>query len=148
MQIRYLRNFQKNININNLYNKYFNHEKIKNYLPDTSALLLFISVVFNGFGAGLAKQQYYEIKIYRIADKTQESRVDAYLKDAYLPALHRAGIPVVGVFKPVEADTAFGKLIYVFIPFKTIDQFMQLPELLEKDKVYTEAGKSFIDAAL
>jgi len=111
------------------------------------ALLLFISVVFNGFGAVPAKQQYYEIKIYRIADKTQESRVDTYLKDAYLPALHRAGIPIVGVFKPVEADTAFGKLIYVFVPFKTIDQFMQLPELLEKDKVYTEAGKSFIDAA-
>ena len=51
--------------------------------------------------------------------------MDAYLKDAYLPALHRAGIPVVGVFKPVEADTAFGKLVYVFIPFKTVDQFIQ-----------------------
>ena len=111
------------------------------------ALLLFISVAFNGFGAGPEKQQYYEIKIYRIADKTQESKVDAYLRDAYLPALHRAGIPVAGVFKPVEADTAFGKLIYVFVPFKTIDQFLQLPGLLEKDKVYTEAGKSFVDAA-
>jgi hypothetical protein len=111
------------------------------------ALLLFVSVVFNGFGAVPEKQQYYEIKIYSIADKSHEARVDAYLKDAYLPALHRAGIPIVGVFKPVEADTAFGKLIYVFIPFRTIDQFMQLPGLLEKDKVYTDAGKSFIDAA-
>jgi hypothetical protein len=111
------------------------------------ALLLFISVASNGFGTIPAKQQYYEIKIYRIADKTQESRVDAYLRDAYLPALHRAGIPIVGVFKPVEADTAFGKLIYVFIPYKTIDQYLQLPGLLEKDKVYTEAGKSFVDAA-
>jgi hypothetical protein len=110
-------------------------------------LFLFISVVINGYGVVPAKQQYYEIKIYRISDKTQESRVDAYLRDAYLPALHRAGIPIVGVFKPVEADTAFGKLIYVFIPFKTIDQFLQLPGLLEKDKVYTEGGKSFIDAA-
>ena len=110
------------------------------------ALLLFISVVINGFGAGPAKQQYYEIKIYRIADKTQEGRVETYLKEAYLPALHRAGIPVVGVFKPVEADTTFGKLIYVFIPFNTVDQFMQLPGLLQKDKVYWDAGKSFIDA--
>lgn len=110
-------------------------------------LLLFISFGFRSYGAPPAKQQYFEFRIYRIADKTQETRVDAYLKDAYLPALHRAGISTVGVFKPVEADTAFGKLIYVFIPFKTIDQFMQLPELLGKDKVYAEAGKSFVDAA-
>jgi hypothetical protein len=114
------------------------------FLP---AVLFFISVTISGFGAGPEKQQYYEIKIYHIADKMQEGKVDAYLKDAYLPALHRNGIPVVGVFKPVEADTAFvGKLIYVFIPFKTADQFMQLPGLLMKDKVFTNTGKSFADA--
>jgi hypothetical protein len=110
------------------------------------ALLLAFSAVFNCFGAGSEKQQYYEIKIYRIADKLQEGRVDAYLKDVYLPALHRAGIPVIGVFKPVEADTAFGKLIYVFIPFRTFDQFIQLPGQLLKDKVFADAGKSFADA--
>jgi hypothetical protein len=108
--------------------------------------LLFMSVASIGFGKGPSKQQYYEIKIYRIADKTQEAKVDAYLKDAYLPALHRAGIPVVGVFKPVEADTAFGKLVYVLIPFKTVEQFMQLPDQLTKDKAFSDAGKSFIDA--
>jgi len=110
-----------------------------------SALLLFLGAAMNGLAAGPA-QQYYELKIYRIADKMQENRVDAFLKDAYLPALHRAGIPVIGVFKPVEADTAFGKLIYVFIPFKTVDQFMQLNGLLQKDKVYADAGKAFLDA--
>jgi len=81
-------------------------------------LMLFMTIAINAFGAKPAKQQYYEIKIYRISDKGQEGRVDAYLKEAYLPALHRAGIPVVGVFKPVEADTAFGKLVYVFIPYR------------------------------
>ena len=111
------------------------------------ALLLFLSVAINDFAAVPANQQYYVIKIYRISDKSQESRIDAFLKDAYLPALHRAGIPVAGVFKPVEADTAsFGKMIYVFIPFKTVDQFIQLPGILTKDKVYMEAGKSFLDA--
>jgi len=99
------------------------------------------------FGAAPAIQEYFEIKIYHISQKSQESRVDAYLKDAYLPALHRAGILKAGVFKPIETDTAFGKLIYVFIPFKTVDQYFQLPALLEKDKVFIEAGKSFIDAA-
>ena len=110
------------------------------------AFLLFICIGLNSFGVSKAKQMYYEIKVYRIGASTQEASIDAYLKDAYIPALHRAGIPVVGVFKPVEADTAFGKLIYVLIPFKTIDQFMQLPGLLQKDKLYSDAGKAFLDA--
>ena len=76
----------------------------------------------------------------------RRAMIDAYLKDAYLPALHRAGITKVGVFKPVETDTAFGKLVYVFIPFKTVEQYAQLPDKLEKDKVYAEAGKAFLDA--
>jgi hypothetical protein len=89
---------------------------------------------------------YYEIKIYRINSPAQESLMDAYLKDAYIPALHRAGIPTVGVFKPIETDTAFGKMVYVFIPFKTLDQYEQLPAKLGKDQVYTLAGKDFLDA--
>src|SRR5450759_844158 len=144
MRIKYLRSFRKNIN--KLIIKTLTMKKSKILYRIFPSLMLFVSVVFNGFGAGPAKQQYYEIKIYRIADKTQEGMVDAYLKDAYLPALHRAGISIIGVFKPVEADTAFGKLIYVFIPFKTMDQFMQLPDQLLNDKVYTVAGRSFIDA--
>lgn len=77
----------------------------------------------------------------------QERRVDAFLKDAWLPALHRAGIPQAGVFKPVEQDTAaFGKLIYVFIPYTTIDQCIDLEGLLKKDIVYQQAGKDFLDA--
>jgi len=112
----------------------------------TLMLLLFSSVVFSSYGAPPAKQQFYEVRIYRLADKTQEAVIDAYLKDAFLPALHRAGIPTVGVFKPIEADTAFGKLVYVFIPFKTIDQYAKLSDKLGKDQVYLAAGKDFLDA--
>lgn len=108
------------------------------------ALLLFLSVSLSSFAA--PKQQYYEVKLYRISGAAQEAMMDAYLKDAYLPALHRAGIKNVGVFKPVEADTAFGKMVYVFIPYKTMDQYAQLADKLGKDPVYTEAGKAFLDA--
>jgi hypothetical protein len=117
--------------------------KIFHILP---AILLFLAVTLDSFGAPPAKQMYYEVKIYRIKDKAQEATMDAYLKDAYLPALHRAGIPTVGVFKPIEADTSFGKLIYVFIPFKTMDQYVQLSDKLGKDQVYATAGKDFLDA--
>lgn len=108
-------------------------------------LLTLITLSLTSFSA--PKQQYYEIRIYQIADKSQEARVDAFLKDAYIPALHRAGITKVGVFKPVETDTAsFGKLVYVFIPLKTLDDLANLPGIIGKDQVYIQAGKSFTDA--
>jgi hypothetical protein len=89
---------------------------------------------------------YYEIKIYRINSSAQADVTDKYLKDAFIPAMHRAGIAKVGVFKPVETDTAYGKLIYVFIPYKNYDQYFSLEAVLTADKVYQEAGKDFIDA--
>jgi hypothetical protein len=92
------------------------------------------------------KREYYEIKIYHIKDKTQETIVENYLKDAYVPALHRAGIKVVGVFKPVPSDTMSGKLIYVFTPIASLDQLVALPKTLEKDASYMTAGKEYIDA--
>jgi hypothetical protein len=110
----------------------------------TSVLLMFL--VINGFAAPRAKQMYYEIKVYRIGGTDQESRMDAYLKDAFIPAMHRAGISKIGVFKPVEKDTAFGKFIYVFIPLKKADQYFGLEAKLSNDPVYQQAGKEFIDA--
>ena len=107
-----------------------------------TAVLLFITIAGSAFGAPKAKQMYYEVKIFRISGPAQEQMMDSYLKDAFLPALHRAGISNVGVFKPIETDTA----IYVLIPFKTIEQYSQLADKLGKDQVYLQAGKAFIDA--
>jgi len=93
-----------------------------------------------------AKQMYYEIKIYRIDQPSQAATIDKYLKDAFIPAMHRAGIKPVGVFKPVENDADFGNLIYVFVPYKTTDQYFKVSDILEKDQVYQQAGEDFLDA--
>ena len=111
-----------------------------------ATLLLFMFVTFNVLSAAPAKQMYYEIKIYRVSQPSQLETIESYLKDAFIPAVHRAGITNVGVFKPVEADSAFGKMIYVFIPYNTADQFTMLVTALENDQVYQQAGKAFLDA--
>jgi hypothetical protein len=98
------------------------------------------------YGKAPAKQMFYEIKIYRLKDPGKAIVIDKYLKEAFIPAVHRAGIPTVGVFKPVEADTAYGKMIYVFIPYETADQYFNLIEALDKDQVYQQTGKDFLDA--
>jgi len=110
------------------------------------AFLLFLSVVFNGFSAPPATQMYYELRIYRLKDPGKGAVIDNYLKDAFIPAMHRAGISKVGVFKPVEKDTAFAKMVYVFIPYETMDQYLNGLTILENDPVYLQAGKDFLDA--
>jgi hypothetical protein len=110
----------------------------------TGMLCLLLSVSF--LFAAPPKREFYEIKIYHVKDADQASRVDNYLKDAYIPAMHRAGIKSVGVFKPVASDTAAGKLIYVLTPLKSLEQLVDLPKTLNKDAAYLSAGKDYIDA--
>lgn len=110
------------------------------------ACILLLSISFDTFSAPKGKQQYYEIKVYRVNQSTQSERVDNYLRNSFIPAMHRAGIAKVGVFKPIESDTAYGKLIYVFIPYKSMDQYLKLPSILKKDKEYQENSRSFVSA--
>jgi hypothetical protein len=118
---------------------------MKKTLFTTLILLLFSATAFL-HGKGPAKQMYYEIKVYRISQASQAATIDKYLKDAFIPAMHRAGIGTIGVFKPVETDTAYNRLIYVFVPYKTADQYFKLADLLAKDQVYLQAGREFLDA--
>ena len=110
-------------------------------------LLMLLAFSINVKGQTASKQEYYEIKIYHLTQKAQELRVDSFLQEAYLPALHKAGITKVGVFKPVETDTAFGKRIYVLIPYNSLDQFSKLQDILNADQQYKTAGKSYLNAA-
>lgn len=107
---------------------------------------LMVAMPFQISSAQKGKQMYYELKVYRYSSPAQEQVTDNYLKNAFIPALHRAGITNIGVFKPVEKDTAYGKMVYVFVPFKTPDQYFKLVETLESDQTYQQAGKEFLDA--
>ncbi|WP_025764072.1 NIPSNAP family protein [Dyadobacter tibetensis] len=108
------------------------------------ALILFLAVTVSW--AHAQKKEFYEIKIYQIKNSEQGQRVEKYLKDAYIPAMHRAGIKNVGVFKPVSADSLSDKQIYVLTPFKSLDQLVNLNQSLEKDQMYLSSGKDYIDA--
>ncbi|MBS1597822.1 MAG: NIPSNAP family protein [Bacteroidetes bacterium] len=108
-------------------------------------IALFANTTPNVYGFA-PPRSYFQIKIYQLKDKDQEERVDKFLQQAYLPALHRAGIGKVGVFKQIGNDTAAIRRVYVLIPFKSMDQFTKLPEILAKDNQYLTDGKNYIDA--
>ena len=96
--------------------------------------------------ANEAKREYYQLTVYQFRDTTQERLIDEYLSKAYLPALHKRGIKSIGVFKPIANDTAKIKIVYVLVPFKTLDQAKDLPGLLMKDNEYLKAAKIYLDA--
>ncbi|WP_181303988.1 NIPSNAP family protein [Rufibacter sp. XAAS-G3-1] len=114
------------------------------------AAFLGLAITFKAVSA--PKREFYQLKIYHLKDQAQENRLDRFLKDAYLPALHRAGVAKVGVFKPAQdaAANATGsaeKLVYVFIPFKSAAQVFKVEEDLTKDKQLATAGQDYFNAA-
>jgi hypothetical protein len=96
--------------------------------------------------ANAAERDFYQIQVFQLAGKAQEDRVDQYLKTAYLPALHRAGVAKVGVFKPIAAEASAGKQIIVWLPLATLDQLDQLQTSLAKDAAYQAAAIDFLNA--
>ncbi|MFO7670312.1 MAG: NIPSNAP family protein [Bacteroidales bacterium] len=118
---------------------------MKTHLPR-----IFLMLAFSVLAAGISFSQtrdIYQLKIYSIENEQQEQQVNHFLKDAYIPALHRTGIKNVGVFSPVEEEEMAGKLIYVLIPFESIGQFEQLGALLNKDGEFLKKGSDYINAA-
>ncbi|WP_044170339.1 NIPSNAP family protein [Flectobacillus major] len=96
------------------------------------------------------RRDFYQLKIYHLKTKDQEKRLDSFLENAFLPALHRLGISKVGVFKPIVAADApepTEQLVYVFIPFKSSDDFLKLDKKLAADKQYALDGQDYLDAA-
>ncbi len=121
---------------------------MKNIFRKNSYLLFIVCLVFVSLSAAGKKQKdFYQIKVYTLKDNAQVLAVDQYLKNAYLPALHRAGINKVGVFKPIANDTAQVKKIFVFIPFSSIKKWQSLQEELDKDAAYQTAAKDYTDAS-
>ena len=91
--------------------------------------------------------EIYTITVYHFKDAQQEVVLDTYLQTAYLPALHRKNKNNIGVFKPIANDTAADKIIYVIVPFKSLDEMQSLDKSLAADSTYMLAGKDYFTAS-
>jgi hypothetical protein len=107
-------------------------------------MLAFFSTLYAGEPS--ADRRIFEIRIYHFTTAEQETILDNFLKNAYFPALHKQGIKMVGAYKPLANDTAKNKRLYVFIPYKSIRDFEQTGDKLNKDKALAEAGAEYINA--
>ncbi len=113
---------------------------IKRFVSITLFVLAF------AISSSISARDYYQLKVYNIKDADQEARIDTYLKMAYIPAMHRAGIKHVGVFKPMADDPAAGTKVFVLITLKDLSQIEKIEAALEKDKAFQTAGVDYINA--
>lgn len=120
---------------------------MKSKMLFTKVLSVTVFILIICLTSSLSARDYYQIKVYNVKDQAQGTAVENYLKEAYLPGLHRAGIKMVGVFKPVASDTTFfGKKIFVFIPLKELALIEKIESSLAKDKEYLTKGAAYINA--
>jgi len=89
-------------------------------------------------------QQWYELRTYQFANDGQRQLTSAYLEQAYLPALNRAGIQPVGAF--VEQQPQGVARLYVLIPFDSIEVFTAINGKLAHDEAYLKAGEAYLRA--
>jgi hypothetical protein len=84
------------------------------------SMILLLSFGFSIKASAVARE-YYLLQIYHCSTQKQIDHIDVFMKSTYLPYLHEAGISKVGVFTPIDNDTAIDKKIFVWIPLKSID---------------------------
>ena len=108
--------------------------------------VLFVFAMMSPLNTTAKEHDVYQISIYHLKSNAQVARMDQYLENVFLPALHRLKYKDIGVFKPIANDTSAVKFIYVIIPFKSLDDWARLDETLHKDLAYQAGAADFMDA--
>ncbi|MFX0555225.1 NIPSNAP family protein [Maribacter sp. CXY002] len=115
--------------------------------PSLSVLIIILTIFsFTIVKGQEVQKEFYELKTYTIKNSDQESRLDNYLANAYLPALKRHGVSNIGVFKLRPNKFMPSNKIYVLTPYNSLAQFESMEATLANDKSHLTAGKEYITA--
>jgi len=112
--------------------------KNQRFVLSSFIMCLFLISQFSAVYAGKPKREFYQLTVYHYGTEAQEKVIEQYLEAALLPALHRAGISNIGVFKAIANDTAVDKLLYVFVPVKNLEMITTIDLKLKKDDAFSK----------
>lgn len=90
------------------------------------------------------KQAFYELRVYTFKNPEQQKITEDYFAKAAIPALNRLGSKNIGVFK--ELKPGIPPKLFVIIPYKSIEDFVQADEKLLNDAVYISAAADYLTA--
>lgn len=83
-------------------------------------------------------REFYELRRYHLRRGPKQKIFDDYLREAWLPAMGRAGVGPVGVFSVMLGPES--PSVWVLVPFKSLDEFASLPARLRDDADYNRLG--------
>lgn len=93
-----------------------------------------------------AARQYIELRRYHLLPGTKQRTFDAFIGDAAIPAMNRAGVGRVGAFNVVYGENAPSLLLV--LTHQTLDSVVSLRDRLASDAVYARAGAAILDAPM
>ncbi|MCK4959249.1 MAG: NIPSNAP family protein [Planctomycetes bacterium] len=97
------------------------------------------------------KQEFYELRVWKIETAEKQKIVLKYIEKALLPALNRLDIDRVGVFTQIETeatpDGGSDLSVYCLIPYQTFMAFGRINARLKMDKKYQAAAAEYFGTA-
>jgi len=90
-------------------------------------------------------RQYIELRRYHMLPGKLDA-FGAFLRDAAIPAMNRAGVSRVGAFTVVYGENAPSLLLVLAHP--TLESVVSLRDRIANDTVYARAGAAIIDAPM
>ena len=93
-----------------------------------------------------AARQYIELRRYHLLPGTKQRAFGAFIGDAAIPAMNRAGVGRVGAFNVVYGENAPSLLLV--LTHQTLDSVVSLRDRLASDTVYARAGAAILDAPM
>ena len=91
-------------------------------------------------------KQYIEWREYQLLPGAKKKLINEFVKNAEIPALHRAGAGKIGVFTP-----RFGggnASLYMLIPYPSLEAYAGAEAKLAADKVYQAAGVDVLQCGM
>lgn len=88
-----------------------------------------------------ASREYFEIRKYTLKSLEKQAILEAYLRDAAIPALNHLGIHHVGVFLPEKQEAA--PVVYVVLQHATLATVAKAADLLS-DAALQEKGAAYL----
>lgn len=89
-------------------------------------------------------REYYELTLYHLRRGPKQKIFDAFMRQAAIPALNRAGIGPVGVFNVMTGPD--NPTAYVLLPLKSPDGILAAQHRILADPDFQTAGNEFLAA--
>jgi hypothetical protein len=89
------------------------------------------------------KKEYFELRLFLLDSAEKQAALETFIENVEIPALNRAGVKTVGVFKELEGETL---TLYMLLPFQSLEAYAALNDRLAADATYLADGAPTLNA--